>query len=173
MSAPRGNRNAVGNKGGGRKSTYKPEHVELARKLCLLGATDKEMGDVFGVSEATVHLWRQTHLEFAEAIKEGKAAADANVANRLYRRAMGYSHEAVKIVADAKSGAEHIVPYTERYPPDTTACIFWLKNRRPDLWRDKLQAEHTGPGNGPVQVTTELGPAAKVLLSEVLAGLRK
>ena len=50
----------------------------------------------------------------------------------------------MKIVADAKTGTEHIVPYTERYPPDTTAAIFWLKNRRPDLWRDKHRIEHSG-----------------------------
>jgi hypothetical protein len=48
----------------------------------------------------------------------------------------------VKIVADAKTGAEHIVPYTEHYPPDTTACIFWPKNRRRDKWRDKHEIEH-------------------------------
>ena len=77
------------------------------------------------------------HPEFFQSLKEGKEGADARVAQSLYRRALGWEHEAVKIVADAKTGTEHIVPYTERYPPDTTAAIFWLKNRRPDLWRDK------------------------------------
>ena len=63
-------------------------------------------------------------------------AAFAEVAEKLFRRATGYSHEAVKIVADAKTKEQHIVPYVEHYPPDTTACIFWLKNRRPEAWRD-------------------------------------
>ena len=67
---------------------------------------------------------------------DGKSRADAGVAASLFHRAKGYSHDAVKIVADAKTGAEHIVPYTEHYPPDTTACIFWLKNRRKNDWRD-------------------------------------
>jgi hypothetical protein len=110
ISAPKGNRNAVGNKGGGRKSTYKPEYVELARRLCLLRATDKEMVTSSASAKPPSICGRQTHIEFAEAIKEGKAAADSNVANRLYRRAMGSSHEAVKIVADPKWGAEYVVP---------------------------------------------------------------
>jgi hypothetical protein len=171
MGAPKGNRNAVGNKGGGRRSTYKPENAELGRKLCLLGATDREIGGFFGVDESTVNRWKREQVEFALALKDGKEGADANVANRLYRRAMGYSHEAVKIVADAKTGAQHIVPYTEHYPPDTTACIFWLKNRRPDLWRDKAVNEHSGG----VQVAVEnrLSPQAQALLDEIRAGLRR
>jgi hypothetical protein len=70
--------------------------------------------------------------------------ADAEVAEKLFKRATGYSHDAVKIFND--QGAPLQVPYTEHYPPDTTACIFWLKNRRPDLWRDKVeqQLEHSG-----------------------------
>src|SRR5262245_5399421 len=139
MGAPKGNRNAVGNKGGGRRSTYTPEHAVLAEKLCKLGATDEQIADALGMSETTVNAWKHDHVEFAAALKRGKAVADAEVAEKLYRRAMGYSHQAVKIVADAKTGAEHIVPYTEHYPPDATACIFWLKNRRPDSWRDKTE----------------------------------
>ena len=61
---------------------------------------------------------------------------------------MGYSHEAVKIFNDG--GQPLIVPYTEHYPPDTTAAIFWLKNRRPEQWRDKSQQELSGPGGSPL-----------------------
>lgn len=129
---------------GGRPSSYKPEYAEQARKLCRLGATDKELADFFGTSEQTINAWKKAHPGFLESLRAGKELADAEVADKLYRRATGYEHEAVKIVADAKTGAEHVVPYTERYPPDTTAAIFWLKNRRPDLWRDKVQNEHTG-----------------------------
>ncbi len=56
---------------------------------------------------------------------------------------MGYSHEAVKIFCD-KDGNITEAPYTERYPPDTAACIFWLKNRQPDKWKDKQDLEHSG-----------------------------
>lgn len=127
-----------------RPSSYKAEYAEQAEKLCKLGATDGEMADFFGVSETTLNNWKTAHPEFLESLKRGKLLADANVADRLYSRAMGYAHDAVKIVADAKTGAEHIVPYTEHYPPDTTAAIFWLKNRQPAKWRDKSVQEVTG-----------------------------
>jgi hypothetical protein len=135
--APKGNTNARGNRGGGRPSTYDPALCDLARKLAMVGLTDVETAAVLEVSEKTINNWKRLHIEFRAALKEGKANADANVAHKLYRRACGYSHEAVKIVADAKTGSEHIVPYVEHYPPDTTACIFWLKNRQPARWRDR------------------------------------
>lgn len=127
-----------------RPSKYQPEFAAQALKLCRLGATDKELADFFGVSEQTVNAWKDAHHEFLESLKEGKGLADAEVADKLYKRATGYEHAAVKIVANANSGQEHIVHYTERYPPDTTAAIFWLKNRRPDLWRDKTEQQLSG-----------------------------
>lgn len=139
----------------GRPSSFRPEFCKQAFKLCLLGATDAELARFFEVSESTIANWKNEHPEFLEALKDGKEEGDAKVAQSLYRRALGYSHRAVKIVADAKSGAEHIVPYTEHYPPDTTACIFWLKNRRPDLWRDRQQHEHSGTVNAGVLLVPE------------------
>lgn len=136
--------NGSGKSTGGRPSSYRPEYAEQAFKLCLLGATDAELADFFDVAESTINKWKLDHTEFSEALKGGKQQADARVADSLYRRALGYEHEAVKIVADAKTGSEHVVPYIERYPPDTTAAIFWLKNRRPDVWRDKQNVEHEG-----------------------------
>jgi hypothetical protein len=59
----------------------------------------------------------------------------------------------VKILQD--KGVPIVVPFEQHYPPDTVACIFWLKNRRPDLWRDKVGLEHTGPGGGPIQTEGE------------------
>lgn len=122
-----------------RPSKYNPDYSKQALKLCRLGATDKELADFFGVAESTLNKWKEDYPEFSESLKEGKALADAEVADKLYKRATGYEHAAVKIVANANTGQEHIVNYTERYPPDTTAAIFWLKNRRPDLWRDKTE----------------------------------
>ena len=133
-----------------RPSKYRAEFADQARKLCLLGATDADMADFFEVAVSTIAKWKIDHPEFSDALKSGKAMADATVADRLFKRATGYEHEAVKIVADAKTGAEHVVPYTERYPPDTTACIFWLKNRQPDKWRDRVQNEHTGKDGEPL-----------------------
>ena len=78
----------------GRPSDYRDEFPELAYKLCLLGAIDRELADFFEVSEQTINAWKEAHPEFLESLKRGKRYADANVADRLYRRATGYSHEA-------------------------------------------------------------------------------
>lgn len=151
----------------GRPSSYKPEYAAQAVKLCRLGATDVEMADFFGVSEQTINAWKRAHPLFLEALKEGKLEADANVAERLYQRAMGYSHQAVKIAA-SPSGEHVAVPYTEHYAPDTTAAIFWLKNRRPDQWRDKQTQELTGAGGSqliPVLNVT-VGPIGSIASPE-------
>lgn len=140
----------------GRPSAYKSEYAEQVVKLCKLGATDKDLSDFFGVSEQTINAWKTAHPEFLESLKAGKLEADAEVASKLFHRATGYSHEAVKIVADAKTGAQHVVPFVEHYPPDTTAAIFWLKNRRPDVWRETKAVELTGGGGGPVRQRVEM-----------------
>lgn len=127
-----------------RPTKYQDSYAAQALKLCRLGATDKELADFFEVNQDTINEWKKVHPEFSESLKAGKGLADAEVADRLFKRATGYEHDAVKIVANANSGQEHIVHYTERYPPDTTAAIFWLKNRRPDLWRDKTEQQLSG-----------------------------
>lgn len=138
MPAPPSNRYAAGNPGGGRPTKYDPDsHPERAFRLSLLGLTDEQIAVAFGISESTLNLWKTQHEEFLGALNDGKDEADAKVADSLYRRALGYSHEAVKIVADAKSGDVVQVPYVEHYPPDTTAGIFWLKNRHSGKWRDR------------------------------------
>lgn len=130
----------------GRHSSFKPEFVKQAKKLCGLGATDLEMADFFGVDVRTLYRWKNEKPEFCQALKAGKEAADDRVERSLYNRAVGYSHDAVKIFMPANSPAPVYAPYTEHVPPDTTAQIFWLKNRRPDLWRDKSTQELTGAG---------------------------
>lgn len=129
----------------GRPTDYRPEFNEQARKLCLLGATDKELANFFDVDERTINNWKTQFPEFLQSIKDGKEHADAYVASRLFARACGYEHKAVKIltVADGNNSGSHVeqVPYIEKYPPDTAAAIFWLKNRRPDQWREKQTVE--------------------------------
>ena len=120
----------------GRPSSYRAEYVEQALKLCRLGATDRELADFFDVAESTLNLWKLEHAEFSESLKKGKAEADAEVADKLFRRATGYSHEAVKIFMPAGASEPVYAPYTEHYAPDPTSCIFWLKNRQPGRWRD-------------------------------------
>ncbi len=127
---------------GGRPTKYRDQYAHEAGKLCLLGATDGEMADFFNVNERTINLWKDVHPEFYHSIHAGKMKADAEVASRLYNRAMGYEHEAVKIFND--DGQPLIVPYIERFPPDTQAASLWLRNRQPAKWRDKQEIAHSG-----------------------------
>lgn len=125
----------------GRPSPYddgfNASFADLGRKLSLLGLTDKEIAEVFGVAESTLYLWKEKHSEFSEALRVGKAAADGDVADRLYQRALGYEHDEVDI--RVVSGEIVQTPIRKAYPPDTTAAIFWLKNRQRTKWRDKVE----------------------------------
>ena len=126
----------------GRPSSYKDEYAEQARRLCLLGVTDKEMARFFGVSEQTINAWKSEHPDFLESLKEGKIGADIDVADKLYQRATGYEwieQQAIKIKVGQYEERVEVVDVRKAVPPDTTAAIFWLKNRRKVEWRDKQE----------------------------------
>lgn len=120
----------------GRPSKYKEEYNDQAYKLCLLGATDKEIGDFFNVTETTINNWKIEFPDFFESIKRGKIEADSIVASKLYHRAIGYEHPEI-ITANFQGQITDIKEVVKHYAPDPTAAIFWLKNRQPDKWRDK------------------------------------
>ncbi len=114
---------------------YNKEFAEQALKLCYMGATDLDLANFFEVCIQTIWNWRATHREFADAVnKVSKEFADKRVERSLYQRAVGYTYDAVKIF----NGPEGVVkvPYREHMPPDPVSCIFWLKNRRREEWRD-------------------------------------
>jgi hypothetical protein len=135
-------------RGRGRPSPYKPEYAEQARKLCMLGATDLELSDFFNVSLKTVLNWKNKHSTFVQALKTGNAASDDRVERSLFHRAIGYSYDAEKVFPPKGNDTKPvIVKYREHVPPDTTACIFWLKNRRREQWRDVHKHEHGRPGD--------------------------
>ena len=129
----------------GRPSKYRPEFVEQAKKLCRLGATDLEIADFFGITVRTLFNWKNEHDDFFHALNESKTIPDERVERSLFHRAIGYEHDEVDIrVIDHQIVKTQIRKY---YPPDATACIFWLKNRRPDLWRDKREEAAPTEGN--------------------------
>lgn len=157
---------------GGRPSSYLPEYNDVAFRLALLGATDGDMADTLGVNEATINRWKKDHPEFCESLKKGKRIADTVIANALYERAKGAEWvEEVGIKCKdvtwedgKKVEREHVevVELRKAAPPDTTACIFWLKNRDPKNWRDKQEVETTL--HSPTPLTLILGgekPEAK------------
>jgi len=144
----------------GRPSKYKPEFAAQAAKLCALGATDAQLADFFEVAISTINLWKIQHPEFSESITVPKEQADARVEQSLYRRAMGYEHDEVDI--RVVEGQIVQTPVRKHYPPDATSMIFWLKNRKPEQWRDKQELEHAGPDGGPIQVSVNfVAPAPK------------
>ena len=120
-----------------RPTKYKPEYVEQAAKLCMLAATDQEMADFFDVTVTTLNRWKIAYPEFCVSIKAGKEHADERVERSLFQRATGYEQDEVKIFMPGGKDEPVYAPFRAKIAPDTTACIFWLKNRRPDLWRDK------------------------------------
>lgn len=125
----------------GRPSAFRDHFPELVRVYAMLGMTDREMSEKLGVSEQTFNTWKKNKPGFLESLNAGKAPADATVAAKLFERACGYSHPHtdIKVIDNGIVKTE----ITKHYPPDTTAIIFWLKNRRPDLWRDKPAEEKT------------------------------
>lgn len=136
---------------GGRPTDYHPNYPDQARKLCYLGATDQEIADFFEVCVATVHNWKNTYPEFLDAIREGKVYADAHLASKLYNRAEGAEWEedqAIKIKVGQYEERVEVVTVRRTAPPDTTALIFWLKNRHPAKWRDRQ--EISGPDGGAI-----------------------
>lgn len=127
---------------GGRPSGYKAEFAEQAKKLCRLGATNADLADFFGVTFQTINNWRVAHQEFFDALKIGKDETDQQVERSLFQRAMGYTcnEDDIRVIDNQIV----ITPTIKHYPPDTTAMIFWLKNRKPVEWRDKQEIEHSG-----------------------------
>jgi hypothetical protein len=125
-----------------RPSKYKPEFAAQAEKLCKLGATDMELADFFEVDVRSIYRWKAEFPEFCQALKIAKSEADERVERSLFARANGYEHDEVDIRVVA--GAIVKTPIRKYYPPDTTAAIFWLKNRKPAEWRDKQDIEHSG-----------------------------
>jgi hypothetical protein len=135
----------------GRPTKYDPAYNVQVLKLAILGATDKQIADFFDVAESTLNLWKLNEPDFSESIKKGKMEADMNVASSLYQKAIGYKAKTQKAfkVRTTKNGEGStedvkVVTVEESHPPDTTAAIFWLKNRKSDVWRDKQEIELPG-----------------------------
>jgi hypothetical protein len=140
----------------GRPTLYKLEYTERAHANCLLGATNAELADEFEVAPRTIDNWIANIPEFAAAVREGRAVADARVARSLYERAVGYEHTVEQTVLHR--GEERKLTNTVHYPPDTGACIFWLRNRQPRYWGGRGRDE---PGGFTEEMLAELDAASE------------
>lgn len=155
-------KNQAKNRPAHRPEGFSATYIEEARLMYQEGMTDAEVADVFGVKPMTLSVWAKKHPEFRAVIKLGKEAADNRVERSLFQRACGYTYKTQKAMIVDKS--VEIVEYDEHVLPETTACIFWLKNRRPDLWRDVNKVEHGRAGEFSKLSDADL---ARALLEEV------
>lgn len=141
---------------GDRKNKY---HSHVEPKLLLVeawardGTIDEDIAKKLGVSYSTFRKYRDEYEALSAALKRGKEVADVEVENALFRRAIGYRYDEVTREADKVIDPEtgelvtimvETKRVTKEVQPDVAAQIFWLKNRRPDKWRDKQDIQHSG-----------------------------
>lgn len=119
----------------GRPTKYRPELLAEIRRLYSQGKTDKQVCDFLGIALRTLNDWKHRHAEFLHTLKECKGVADDLVEAALYSRAVGYTYD--EQLAVLSWGKWKKTTVRKHHPPDILAAIFWLKNRRPDAWRDK------------------------------------
>jgi hypothetical protein len=159
----------------GRPTDYREEYNVQVEKLCKLGATDKEIADFFGIAQSTLYDWKSNIPEFSEAIKRGKIIADAEVAESLHKRAVGYQYREVtsekmgakedtlEVGSEGMESIEQDV-YKKKVvvkdmAPDVAAQNIWLKNRRGRVskeaqrWADKVETGFTNGEGEDVPVT--------------------
>ena len=112
--------------------------MALAANLKRDGKTNSEVAKILGISESTLYKYKAESKEFSEALNEGAAVVDSMVEQSLLSRALGYTIDELKTATkDGIFTDEKIV--SKHYPPDVTAMIFWLKNRKSDEWRDRIE----------------------------------
>ena len=108
------------------------------------GLTDEQIAKNIGISRSTLNLWKERYSDISDTLKRGKEVVDRQVENALFKRAVGYMYTEITKEINPKTGKLTISKtITKEVAPDTTAQIFWLKNRKPDKWRDKQNVEDT------------------------------
>ena len=163
-----------GEKGkGGRPSAYEPEyHNKVAHALSRAGLNEDVIASEMGISRATLFNWKKKYPEFLESIQAGKEDADDVVRASLYQRAVGYNFKAVKIFMPSGADKPVYAPYIEHVPPDVNAGKYWLNNRKPKEWTDKVDIAVSG-GLGVSTLSDEaiasLPPEAAAALAQAYA----
>jgi len=148
-------------------SKFNDELKELMLDLYEKGATDQEVADQVGVSRRTICRWKAMSPDFNRKSAEAKDVADDLVEASLFDKATGYSHPEEKHFM--YKGEVVRVETVKHYPPDTVAAIFWLKNRRPEVWREKQKGEDDMTVRVTKMSDDELNARLAELLGEVKA----
>lgn len=108
----------------------------MLESLARSGLIDKQIAEYIGISVQTLNVWKKQYPSFSESLKKGKDVVDAQVENALLKRALGYEYEEVSEKYEGDQLVERKVT-KKQVVPDTTAQIYWMKNRKPSIWRDK------------------------------------
>lgn len=101
------------------------------------GLTDVQIAKNMGISSKTLYRWKESYCQICQALKKGKEVVDRQVENALLKRALGYSYTETKTKKEYGEITE-VTTIEKEVIPDVTAQIFWLKNRKPNEWRDKV-----------------------------------
>ena len=119
------------------------------------GLTDAQIAAKMGIGTSTLYKYQTQHEEIVEALKRGKAPVDNDVENALLKRAMGFEYEEVTTeIIEQSDGSQrkHIKRTKKMVVPDTMAAIYWLNNRRPDLWKNRKAVEVDTTDSAPVTI---------------------
>ncbi|MDT2679840.1 helix-turn-helix domain-containing protein [Enterococcus gallinarum] len=107
------------------------------------GLTDEQIANNIGIRRPTLYDWKNKYSDISDALKRGKEVIDRQVENALLKRALGYEFkETTQELTEDGMRVTKVI--TKQQAPDTTAQIFWLKNRKPNEWRDKKETELSG-----------------------------
>ncbi len=128
----------------GRPLSLTDKDKEKIIRLAKYGFTDIQIADVFGITKATLNNYKKNDPEFFASLKASKELADVDVIESMYKRATGYECIEEKQFFDAKNNDVITHNAIKHYPPDPTSMIFWLKNRQPDKFREKVDVEQSG-----------------------------
>lgn len=124
-----------------------PEGLLLIEGWARDGLTDEQIAYNMGINRDTLIEWKKKFSDISDALKKGKEVIDRQVENALLKRALGYSYSETTRERNKDTGemvTTKIV--TKEVVPDVTAQIFWLKNRKPDQWRDKPESKEVNGG---------------------------
>jgi hypothetical protein len=117
-----------------------PEKLLLLEDWARQGLFDAQIAKNMGIGEATLYRYKANYPEIKEALRKGKEVVDIEVENAMLKRALGYTITINEQKVD-KDGCVHDLKRDVHIPGDVTAQIFWLKNRRRQQWRDKVEYE--------------------------------
>lgn len=140
----------------GRPTKKSDEKLNAALRMAELGLTDAQIARVLDINRATLCNWKKENPAFFDTLKRAKEEADKKVEKSLLKRASGYSYtEKQTEIRDGKIISEKETK--KSVAPDTIACIFWLKNRQPEKWRDKPEADTTEQKDDTLQIIIDGG----------------